>query len=75
MSKIERLKVEFRDLNPQERLELVDYLMDSLDPPGLEMSEEEWNAELARRHDDIRAGRVVGIPASEVLEKLRKQYP
>jgi putative addiction module component (TIGR02574 family) len=40
---------------------------DDIDPEFLAM--------LNRRIDDIESGRVVGIPADEVMEEARKRYP
>jgi putative addiction module component (TIGR02574 family) len=36
--------------------------------------EAEWDAELARRVEEIRTGKAVGEPAEEVFAKLREKY-
>jgi putative addiction module component (TIGR02574 family) len=59
--------------NPQ-RAELAHFLLQSLDPEE-EGRAESWETELAQRLDDIKTGRVVGVPAEDVLARLRKRYP
>lgn len=39
---------------------------DSLDP--------QWTEEINRRVEDLRTGRVKGIPAEEVFRRLREKY-
>ncbi len=57
-----------------ERAELAHFLLRSLEP------EEDgwaaaWQEELARRFEEIRSGQVVGVPAEEVINRLRERYP
>jgi putative addiction module component (TIGR02574 family) len=33
-----------------------------------------WEAELARRAEEIRSGQAQGVPAEQVLAELRKKY-
>lgn len=71
---LEELKATVSGLPVSERAELALYLLRTLD-----VSEEgaaaEWLSLAERRMDDIRAGRVVGIPAEQVMESLRRPRP
>jgi putative addiction module component (TIGR02574 family) len=53
-------------LKPQERLELADLLLESLDRPDRAI-EEIWAEEAQRRLEAYRAGRLEGIPFDEVF--------
>lgn len=51
-----------------DRVDLIARLHESLEPPPAsedDLTDEEWDAELARRIDDVRSGREKGIPAAE----------
>lgn len=71
---LHELKLTLSQLSPPDRSELIDFLLDSFD-----VSEDEariaWREEVSRRMADIRAGKVQGIPAEEVLAQLREAYP
>ena len=45
--------------------------------PGLKslVSDDEWEAELNRRVQDMKSGAVIPIPASQVLAELRSEFP
>jgi len=63
-------------LSTQERGLLIDHLIESLDEgPAEEGVEEAWDAEIKRRVDDIRAGKVKMIPGERVLRELAKEFP
>lgn len=63
-------------LSTQERGLLIDHLIESLDQaPAEEGVEEAWDAEIKRRVDDIRAGKVKMIPGERVLRELAKEFP
>ncbi|HLM79936.1 MAG TPA: addiction module protein [Terriglobales bacterium] len=63
-------------LSTQERGLLIDHLIESLDEgPAEEGVEEAWAAEIKRRVDDIRAGKVKMIPGERVLRELAKEFP
>jgi putative addiction module component (TIGR02574 family) len=68
-STLEQLKMSLSDLPPEERAELARYLLRSLDSED-EGAKAEWLALAESRMADVRAGRVVGIPAEEVLKGL-----
>lgn len=59
-------------LPDHERAELAGSLLDSLDTSVDENADAAWQAEIARRLDDVQSGRVKTIPWSEVREKGRK---
>ncbi len=42
------------------------------DPAEVEAA---WSAEVARRMENMRSGKTVGIPGDEVLARLREKYP
>jgi putative addiction module component (TIGR02574 family) len=56
----EQWKTQFQQLSPSERAELVHFLLVSLEPED-EGAAEAWDAEVARRVAEIRAGRATGI--------------
>ncbi len=70
----EKLKAELSRLSPQERAELADFLIHSLDNETDADAEAAWDAELARRLDEIKSGKAVGEPAEKVLRELREKY-
>jgi putative addiction module component (TIGR02574 family) len=71
---LEELKATLSGLPKHERAELASYLLHTLEPAD-EGAADEWLALAERRMDDVRAGRVVGIPAEQVLESLRRPRP
>lgn len=71
---VEQWKSQLVALPPEEREELAHFLLSSLDDEDKEI-EAAWEAEATRRVADIRAGRVVGRPVEELLDKLRELYP
>jgi putative addiction module component (TIGR02574 family) len=70
------LKAELTRLSVGERAELAEFLMDSLDNDanGVPEAEAAFAAELKRRADEIRSGKVVGIPAEQMFRELREKY-
>jgi putative addiction module component (TIGR02574 family) len=66
---LDQLKSTLSRLPEQERAELAQYLLRSLDAEE-SATEAEWMALAAQRMKDVRAGKVVGIPAEEVLQSL-----
>ncbi len=59
--------------SPQ-RAELAHFLLQSLETEEDGWAEA-WREELSRRLQDIRSGQLVGVPAEEVLNRLRERYP
>jgi putative addiction module component (TIGR02574 family) len=71
---LEELKTTLSGLPVPERAELARYLLHTLEPAE-EGAAAEWLALAERRMAEVRAGRVVGIGAEEVLESLRRPRP
>ena len=63
MTKIEEITETAKALNPIERDQLIDSLVDA--------RETEQTAEIGRRIAEIDSGEVEGIPAEQVFAKLR----
>lgn len=63
-------------LSTRERGMLIDRLVESLDdgPPD-EGVEEAWAAEIKRRVDEIRSGKVKLIPGEQVLREMADEFP
>ncbi|MBI2496608.1 MAG: addiction module protein [Opitutae bacterium] len=70
----EKLKPQLTALPPGDRAELAHYLLSSLDGPADPGAEQAWEAELARRAAEIRAGRAEGRPAAEAFAELRQRH-
>jgi len=68
---LEELKSTASGLPLSERAELAHYLLHTLEVPD-EGAAAEWLALAERRMDDIRAGRVVGVPANQVMKSLQR---
>lgn len=71
----EKLKSELTQLPIDDRAELASFLIESLDEGADPDAEAAWDAELARRSEEIRSGKVVGVPAEKVFAELRAKYP
>ncbi|MFO0845410.1 MAG: addiction module protein [Gemmataceae bacterium] len=67
---VSRILTEIDRLSQPERAELAFEVLRSLDPPGGKPVGE-FDAELSRRLEEIRAGKVAGIPADEVFARLK----
>jgi putative addiction module component (TIGR02574 family) len=71
---LDELKSTVSGLPASERAELAHYLLHTLEPPD-DGAAAEWLALAEQRMDDLRAGRVAGIPAEQVMESLRRPRP
>ena len=71
---VETLKTVLAELTVEERSELARFLVDSIDPEGSTDVEDAWDSELARRADELRAGKASGKPAALVFSQLREKY-
>jgi putative addiction module component (TIGR02574 family) len=67
---LEQLKEAAFDLPLPERAELAQFLVRSLDAQRESEIRAEWLSLAERRMADVKAGKVVGIPAEEVLNSL-----
>jgi len=70
----EKLRTELATLTDTERAELAHFLIQSLDSGADGDAETEWDAELARRADEIRSGWASGEPAGKVFSELRAKH-
>jgi putative addiction module component (TIGR02574 family) len=61
------------ELPETEREEVAIELLESLAPDGEADHEAAWEAEIQRRIEDLRLGRVQGIPWEEVRRKMRSK--
>ena len=68
---LDELKSTVSGLPVPDRAELAHYLLCSLETPDAG-ADAEWLAVAEQRVSDIRSGRVVGIPAEQVLASLRR---
>ncbi|HBI42066.1 MAG TPA: hypothetical protein DDY78_04295 [Planctomycetales bacterium] len=57
-------------LPAHERAELVQFLLRSLDEEDEEGTRAEWLALAEQRMAEVRTGKVVGVPAEEILKNL-----
>ena len=71
---VSRILSEVGRLSGEERAEVASAILCSLAPAD-EHAGEAWEVELARRVEDIKAGRAVGRPADEVFARLRARRP
>lgn len=71
---LEQLKVTLSRLPTPERAELAQYLLRSLEAEEKD-AKAEWLDLAEQRMAEVRAGRVVGIPADEVLNGLLGPRP
>jgi len=71
---LDQLKLELQQLDCAVRAELAEFLIHSLGAPEDTRTDEEFEAELNRRLEDMRSGRVKGRPAREVLAELRAKF-
>ncbi len=70
----EKLKIELSHLSTQERAELAYFLIHSLDEDVDDDAEIAWDAELARRMQEINSGIADGEPLNKVSTELRQKY-
>ena len=64
--------IDIAKLSPEERLELLEELWDSLSPESVPITEAQ-REELDRRLDELDREGPVGIPWNDVFERIRKR--
>lgn len=72
---IDALAREAMELPAEQREILARQLLDSIDPemaPGIEAA---WRDEIEQRVEEMKSGKVAGVPAAEVFERLRQIAP
>ena len=67
---VEKITAAALSLPEDDRLELADRLMDSLDGPPDADYEQAWADEIARRLADVRSGKAETVPWEEVRKQL-----
>jgi hypothetical protein len=71
----EQLKSQLAELDIKDRAEIAHFLIRTLDEePEDPDAERLWEVELTRREQEILNRTEAGIPAEEVLEKLRARF-
>ena len=72
---LQQLTHDALELSVQERAKLAHVLITSIDEGTDDASiSSDWDLELKRRVQEIREGKVKGIPAEEVFAKLEEKY-
>jgi putative addiction module component (TIGR02574 family) len=59
------------ELPAKERAELADFLLETLEHPSQEEIDRRWAEVITRRVEELRSGKVTGVPGDVVLQKLR----
>lgn len=58
-----------------DRAELASWLIDSIDAPDNQDNHDQaWDAEIAKRSEEILAGAVTGVPAAQVFAEIRRRH-
>ena len=71
----EKLKARLLELPEDERIELANFLFDSVPYPAEKPIEDaEFDAMLQRRIEELETGKVVGVPAEQVMNRLREKF-
>lgn len=68
---LQKIEEEALHLSKEERAELIQKLLLSIDTPSANELREDWLAEAATRAKELDDGVVEGIPDDEVLRKAR----
>jgi putative addiction module component (TIGR02574 family) len=71
----EKLRSELASLSEDDRAELAHFLIESLDQGADPDAEAAWDVEIARRNEEIKSGKVAGVPAEKAFAELRAKYP
>jgi putative addiction module component (TIGR02574 family) len=70
---VERILFQIGQLSAEEQAEVADALFASMEP--VPDTTDAFEAELARRVDEIRSGKAVGKPAAQLFAELRRSKP
>ena len=62
------------NLSPEERAELADELILSLDDTRDKEVETAWDSEIESRVREIKSGKAKGRPAEDILAEIRAKY-
>lgn len=69
---LKHLAQEAMQLTPEQRAELADFLVESLNSAQPDELQQLWIAEASKRLAEIRSGKVKTIPGEEVLAEARR---
>jgi len=69
-TKVEQLEEQAMALPVKDRLRLAHTMLKSAPPPGQEVTEAEWEAELKRRADELDSGEAKGRDWAEVKKEV-----
>jgi putative addiction module component (TIGR02574 family) len=72
MNKADSLVAEAMSLPVEIRVQLIDRLIQSMNPTRKEI-DELWVKEVEKRVEEIESGKVQTVPAAEVFRKIRKR--
>ena len=70
---VKDIAAEALELPVTARAELASQLLDSLDDLSEEENDRLWALEAERRYAEYKAGKIEGVPAEEVFERLRSR--
>ena len=73
MPKTEKLFEDAVSLPVEERVKLIEKLLESTNPPEKEI-DEWWKNEAEKRVEEIESGEVDTIPGEKVFEKIKKRF-
>ena len=71
----DQLEQEALALPDAQRAELAKHLWETLEPAVDPEVEAAWMSEAQRRMEELRSGRVQGIPGDKVMARIRQKLP
>jgi len=74
MTNVDMMKANASSLTEEERAELAQHFLSTLDDPN-QLDSVQWESDLSRRIAEIRAGTAKGRDLDEVMKDLEKRYP
>lgn len=73
MTTTAKLTEEILSLPCEDRIRIVETILESLNAPDDKNIEQAWAVEAERRIDDLNAGQVQSIPSAEVFADIRQR--
>ena len=73
MTTTAKLTEEILSLHCEDRIRIVETILESLNAPDDKNIEQAWAVEAERRIDDLNAGQVQSIPGVEVFADIRQR--
>lgn len=68
-----KLTEELLSLPCEDRIQIVEKLLESLNAPADDVIEQAWAVEVERRIDELNSGKVRSIPGDEVFADIRQR--